>query len=147
MLCLKIAGWMANSVDPDEAQYSAASPLGLHCLLRPVCRNTYEKYGMQHSKICLSPTDWKVAYFSSFFLLLVFWKSCRFLCLCLQTLFWTLHVNHWVDLHWYIIGVEIQCRTSSAAIVTSALTLCLLGNFACFFFFFFFCHLWIFFKN
>ena len=36
---------MANSVDPDEMPYSVASHLGLHCLLRPVCPNTYGKYG------------------------------------------------------------------------------------------------------
>ena len=34
MLCLKIARWEANS----------ASHLGLHCLPRPVCPNTYDKY-------------------------------------------------------------------------------------------------------
>ena len=37
---------MANSVDPDETPRSAASHLGLHCLLRPVCTNTYGKYGI-----------------------------------------------------------------------------------------------------
>ena len=37
---------MANSVDPDETPCSAASHLGLHCLLRPVCPNTYSKYGI-----------------------------------------------------------------------------------------------------
>ena len=36
---------MANSVDPDETPRSAASHLGLYCLLRPVCPNTYSKYG------------------------------------------------------------------------------------------------------
>ena len=36
---------MANSVDPDETPRSAASHLGLYCLLRPVCPNTYGKYG------------------------------------------------------------------------------------------------------
>ena len=41
MLCLKIAGWQANNVDPDETPHSAASHLGLHCLLRPVYPNTY----------------------------------------------------------------------------------------------------------
>ena len=46
MLCLKIAGWMANSVDPVETPRSAASHLGLNCLLRPVCPNTYGKYGI-----------------------------------------------------------------------------------------------------
>ena len=45
MLCLKIAGWVANSVDPDETPRSVASHLGLYCLLRPVCPNTYGKYG------------------------------------------------------------------------------------------------------
>ena len=34
---------MANSVDPDETPHSAASHLGLHCLLRPVGPNTYGK--------------------------------------------------------------------------------------------------------
>ena len=36
---------MANSVDPDETPHSAASHLGLYCLLRPVCPNIYGKYG------------------------------------------------------------------------------------------------------
>ena len=36
---------MANSVDPDETPHSAASHLGLCCLLRPVCPNIYGKYG------------------------------------------------------------------------------------------------------
>ena len=36
---------MANSVDPDETPRSAASHLGLHCLLRLVSLNTYGKYG------------------------------------------------------------------------------------------------------
>ena len=37
---------MANSADPDETPRSAASHLGLHCLLRPVCPNTWGKYGI-----------------------------------------------------------------------------------------------------
>ena len=37
---------MANSVDPDETPRSAASHLGLHCLLMSVCQNTYDKYGI-----------------------------------------------------------------------------------------------------
>ena len=45
MLCLKIAGWVANSVDPDEMPRFVASHLGLYCLLRPVCPNIYGKYG------------------------------------------------------------------------------------------------------
>ena len=36
---------MASSVDPDETPCSAASHLGLHCLLRPGCPNTYSIYG------------------------------------------------------------------------------------------------------
>ena len=46
MLCLKIAGWVANSVDPDETLCFAVSHLGLYCLLRPVCPNIYGKYGI-----------------------------------------------------------------------------------------------------
>ena len=38
---------MANSVDPDETPHSAASHLGLYCLLRPVHLNIYGKYGIQ----------------------------------------------------------------------------------------------------
>ena len=37
---------MANSVDPDETPRSAASHLGLNCLLRPICPSTYGKYGI-----------------------------------------------------------------------------------------------------
>ena len=37
-LC-KIAGRVANSVDRDQTPRSAASDLGLYCLLRPVCPN------------------------------------------------------------------------------------------------------------
>ena len=46
----KIAGWVANSVDPDETPRSAASHLGLHCFLRPVYPNTYGKYGKRAIK-------------------------------------------------------------------------------------------------
>ena len=52
-LCLKIAGWVANSVDPDETPRSAASHLGLYCLLRPVCPNIYGKYGTLNTIITL----------------------------------------------------------------------------------------------
>ena len=56
MLCQKIAGWMTNSVDPVETPRSAASHLGLNCLLRPACPNTYGKYGNCclhiHDKVC-----------------------------------------------------------------------------------------------
>ena len=45
MLCLKIARWVVNSVEPDETPRSAASHLDQHCLLRPVCPNTYGIYG------------------------------------------------------------------------------------------------------
>ena len=36
---------MAHSVDPDDTPHSERSHLGLHCLLRSVCPNTYGKYG------------------------------------------------------------------------------------------------------
>ena len=32
-MCIKIAGCVANSIDPDEMLYSSVSDLGLHCLL------------------------------------------------------------------------------------------------------------------
>ena len=41
MLCLKLVGWVANSVNADETSH-----LGLHCLLRLVCPNTYGKYSI-----------------------------------------------------------------------------------------------------
>ena len=47
MLCLNIAGCVANSVDPNETPHSALSHLGLQCLLRPVLCNTYGKYGYE----------------------------------------------------------------------------------------------------
>ena len=78
MLSLKIAGWVANSIDPDENPHSAASHLDLHCLLRPVCPNIYGKYGIQiYLKSAIQNCSrW---HFSFFFL----WK-------------WglTVHVNH-----------------------------------------------------
>ena len=40
IMCLKSAGCVANSVDPDQMLQHAASDLGLHCLLMPVCPNT-----------------------------------------------------------------------------------------------------------
>ena len=36
----KIAGWVVNSVDPDQMVHSVVSDLGLYSLLRPVCLNT-----------------------------------------------------------------------------------------------------------
>ena len=53
MLCLNIAGRVANSVDHDETPRSAASHMGLHCLLRPVCPNTYGKYDMSETNLIL----------------------------------------------------------------------------------------------
>ena len=43
---------MANSVDPDEMLCSAASHLGLHCLVRPIGQNTYGKvkHGKSHDQ-------------------------------------------------------------------------------------------------
>ena len=57
LLCLKVVGCGANSVDPDELLHFAASHLGLHCLLRPVCPNTYGKYSMSLSKLFKSYWD------------------------------------------------------------------------------------------
>ena len=41
LVCLKSAGQVANSTDPDQMLHSAASDLGLHCLLRLACLNNY----------------------------------------------------------------------------------------------------------
>ena len=48
---------MANSVDPDETPRSAASHLGLQCLLRPVCPNTYGRYGSVTQMV--KPLGWR----------------------------------------------------------------------------------------
>ena len=39
-MCIATAGLVTNIVDPDQTPQNAASDLGLHCLLRPVCPNT-----------------------------------------------------------------------------------------------------------
>ena len=39
-MCLKLAEWMANSVDPDEMPHFAASHLGLH-LFAEACLAKY----------------------------------------------------------------------------------------------------------
>ena len=46
-MCIKTAVLWANSVSPDQTPRSAASDLGLglRCLFRLVCPNSYEKYG------------------------------------------------------------------------------------------------------
>ena len=43
---------VANSADPDQTPQNAASDLGLHCLLRPVCPNTWDHDG--------SPSQWRI---------------------------------------------------------------------------------------
>ena len=35
-----------HSVDPDQMSQNVASDLGLHCLLRPVCPNIKDYYGI-----------------------------------------------------------------------------------------------------
>ena len=42
---LKTAGWIPKGVVTDQMPYSAVTVLGLHCLLRHVCPNTWNKYG------------------------------------------------------------------------------------------------------
>ena len=41
----KTAKCVVINFNPDQKLYSAASDLGLHCLLRFVCLNTWGKYG------------------------------------------------------------------------------------------------------
>ena len=40
-MCAKDAHGVANSVDPDQTAPKEQSDLGLHCLLRPNCFNTF----------------------------------------------------------------------------------------------------------
>ena len=44
-MCVKTAGQVASSVDPDQMLCSVASDFGLHCLLRPACPNIKDDYG------------------------------------------------------------------------------------------------------
>ena len=48
-MCKETAEWVANSVAPDQMPHSAASDLGLHSLLRPVCpyRQVYQGSTME----------------------------------------------------------------------------------------------------
>ena len=39
-MCVKIAGWVANSAYPNQMLYFVVSDLYLHCLLRHVCLTT-----------------------------------------------------------------------------------------------------------
>ena len=45
-MCKIIPVYMANSVDPDQMLHVAASDLGLHCLQRPICPNTWGYYSI-----------------------------------------------------------------------------------------------------
>ena len=47
---------MANSVDPYQMLYSAASDPGLHCLQRPICLNTKGYYSNLYLEVYGS--DW-----------------------------------------------------------------------------------------
>ena len=55
LLCLKIAEWLANSVDFDETPRY----LDQHCLLRPVCPNIYGIHGSLHFEQVLI-LEWKL---------------------------------------------------------------------------------------
>ena len=46
LLVCKNCWIVANSVDPGQMPHFVASDLGLHCLLRPLCLNTYGRYGI-----------------------------------------------------------------------------------------------------
>ena len=64
---------MANSVDPDETPRSAASHLGLYCLLRPVYPNTYGKYGTDD--VLHSHTQFIILIFSKFAIAALYQKG------------------------------------------------------------------------
>ena len=44
---------MANSVDPDQTPQNVASDLGLHCLQRPICPNSWCYNGNIGNKVDL----------------------------------------------------------------------------------------------
>ena len=44
LICLKIVGYMSNSVDSDNMLHSAAYYQSLHCLHGHVCPSTFGKY-------------------------------------------------------------------------------------------------------
>ena len=50
LVWLQIDGRVANSVDPAQTPHDAASELGSHCLLRPVCPKTQA----MHSTSCVT---------------------------------------------------------------------------------------------
>ena len=51
MMCQKTVGWVANSVDHNQTLHSVVFNLGLYCLLRPVCLNTLNNYGIKYTKL------------------------------------------------------------------------------------------------
>ena len=53
---LKIAGWVVDSVDPDQMLHSAPFDQSVHCLFRHVCLNTKGKYSTDLSDIILAGT-------------------------------------------------------------------------------------------
>ena len=83
MLRLKIAWCMANSVDPVEMLYSATSHVGLHCFLRPVCLNTYGKYGLS---LCGGRVE--IVWLFECFSYIWFTCTCMFACNCTAFLFY-----------------------------------------------------------
>ena len=52
LLMSKITWCGVNNVDPDQTPH-AASDLGLHCLLRPVCPKTWDKCGIHILFLCI----------------------------------------------------------------------------------------------
>ena len=59
MQYLKTARWSANSVYPDQTPHKVATDIGLHCLHRFACPNTWEKkirYELRHKIRCLRVT-------------------------------------------------------------------------------------------
>ena len=50
----EIAGWVANSVNPDQTPQNVASDLGLRCLLKPVYPNTKVNYAVHFTAVLKS---------------------------------------------------------------------------------------------
>ena len=102
MLCLKIAGWVANSVDPDEMQCFASSYLGLHCLLRPVCPNTYGKCGI--TLLPFYPKSWDTS--TPYFILPKILTTPFDMSMCLKIPGW---VTNNIDPHSTASDLDLHC--------------------------------------
>ena len=105
MLCLKIAEWVANSVDPEETPHSIL-------YAQPVCPNTYGKYCMfsfmSQSTLLMACQVCRLTY-SHFF-----WASLVLLCALSVLVHLLLPVTTLYSSHYWISRsrkITVLCRT------------------------------------